>query len=73
MRRPTRHDYDGPGSFERLHEAALRVADADTEDDVAHHRACVRLRAAAVAYVTARRREALRKAAAVTPEAVPAE
>lgn len=69
--RPTRYTYGAPGSFQRLHEAALAVADADTEDDAAHHRACVRLRNAAVAYVSARRREALRKECDA-PEAVEA-
>lgn len=55
LERPTRHSYREAGSFERLHEAALAVADADTDDDLEYHRACCRLRAAALAYAAARR------------------
>lgn len=50
MRRMTRHDYPGPGSFERVEEAALAYADADTDDDRDYHRRRARLRAAVVAF-----------------------
>lgn len=59
--RMTRHHYDGPGSFSRLHEAALAVADCETDadSDPAYHSACIRLRLAALAYAAARSRAAL--------------
>lgn len=60
MRRRTRHDYPGPGSRERVREAYLAVLDADSEDDVAYHRAECRANAALEAYVARRLREALR-------------
>lgn len=50
MRRRTKHDYPGAGSFERCEEAALALADADTEDDQAWHRARARFRAAVLAF-----------------------
>ncbi len=51
MPRPTRHDYDGPGSFARLHEAAISVADADDLDQGQYDAACQRMRLAAAWYV----------------------
>jgi hypothetical protein len=52
VRRLTRHDYDVPGSFSRLLEAALAAADCDTDtvNDPEFASACQRLRKAAVAY-----------------------
>jgi hypothetical protein len=47
----TKHDYPGPGSFERVEEAALAYADADTENDVDFHRRKARLRAAVLAFL----------------------
>lgn len=46
--RKTRNDYDGPGSFDRVREAAYALADVDTEarGDPEFHRADSRLRAA---------------------------
>jgi hypothetical protein len=56
MARPTRHTYGAPGSFPRLIEAALAVAEHDTDEtsDPAFHVACERLRQAALAYDAAR-------------------
>lgn len=45
-----RRAYDSPGSFDRLLEAALAVADADSEDDVGFKAKCQRLRNAAQDY-----------------------
>ncbi|WP_041453467.1 hypothetical protein [Anaeromyxobacter dehalogenans] len=56
-RRLTRFDYDGPGSFSRLLEAAYALADADSEDDVAYHRARCRFRAAVNSYADRRAAE----------------
>ena len=50
MARKTKHDYREPGSFERCEEAALALADADSDDDVAYHRAKARFRAAVLAF-----------------------
>lgn len=50
MRRKTRHDYRQPGSLERCEEAAYALADADSDDDVAYHRARARFRAALLAF-----------------------
>ncbi len=48
----TRHDYEEPGSFERLLEAAIALADADSDgSDEDYHRAKCRLRKAARDYV----------------------
>jgi hypothetical protein len=54
--RPTKHSYAGPGSFPRLLEAALAVADAEAESpgDTAFHSACMRLRQAAISYAAQR-------------------
>jgi hypothetical protein len=56
MARPTRHTYDAPGSFPRLLEAALVVAEYETDysADPAFHGACERLRQAALASAAAR-------------------
>jgi hypothetical protein len=56
--RKTRHDYDAPGSFARLLEAALAMADCDSEDDRAFDAARMRLRVAALAYAARCRGEA---------------
>lgn len=50
MRRMTKHDYAAPGSFDRVLEAAIALADADSEDDRAYHRAKMRLLKAMLAY-----------------------
>lgn len=50
MRRRTRHDYPHPNSFERVEEAALAYAGADSEDDADWHRQRARLRAAVLAF-----------------------
>jgi hypothetical protein len=52
--RSTRRDYrDGPGSFDRIREAAYALADASTEvaGDAEFHRADMRLRAAVHCYL----------------------
>lgn len=54
MRRMTRHDYDSPGSKARLLEAVLAWADADTDDDVAYHRAEMRHAKAMEAHLLAK-------------------
>lgn len=51
MARNTKHSYREPGSWERAEEAAYALADADTEDDTAYHRAKARHRAAVWALV----------------------
>lgn len=51
-----RRAYDAPGSFDRLLEAAIAVAEADTDDDVGFKARCQRLRNAALAYAAARPR-----------------
>ncbi len=48
--RKTKHDYSGPGSFDRVLEAAIALADADTDDDAAFHRCKMRLVKATAAY-----------------------
>jgi hypothetical protein len=53
MARATKHSYGEPGSFARLQEAAIAVADAD-DDDRAYEAACARLRNAARAYCAGR-------------------
>jgi hypothetical protein len=50
MRRKTKHDYRQPGSLERCEEAAIALADVDSDDDVAWHRARARFRAAILAF-----------------------
>jgi hypothetical protein len=54
--RKTKHDYDAPGSFARLLEAALAVAnvDAESKSDAAFHAACARLRNSAISYAAHR-------------------
>jgi hypothetical protein len=71
VRRLTKRDYSAPGSFGRLLEAALAVAEADAEDDAAYHRSCCRLRAAAVDYAAARASAGSSETSA-TPEVLPA-
>ncbi len=51
--RLTRHYYAEPGSFERITEAALAYADADSERDSDYHRRRCRLRAACLSWARA--------------------
>lgn len=49
-KRPTRHDYDSPGSFGRVLEAAIACADADADDDANFAAAEMRMRQALKAH-----------------------
>jgi hypothetical protein len=49
----TRNDYDAHGSLERVYEAGIALADADSEDDAAFERAKARMRSALAGYTRA--------------------
>jgi hypothetical protein len=48
--RMTRNDYAESGSFDRVLEAAIALADADSDDDQAFDRAKARMRSALAGY-----------------------